>query len=356
MIHQIYSSQDTTLYEVSPTQNTGLDQILEIDKTIDGSTTVSRILTQFDLSEISSSIVDGVITNPKFYLVLSATEGTEIPIDYTLYAHAISGSWTMGNGRWSNNPISTQGASWEWRNDSETWKTGSYTGNNTGSYGLNEGGGNWYTGSGFIASESFNYREPDTRMDVTDIVNSWLSGTVPNDGFIIKRSTEDEYSAVELGSLKFFSDDTHTVYVPKLQIGWDAQTFTTGSLPALSNENIVVYTKGLKKHYKINSKERIRLRGRAKYPPRTFATSSANLDVNYLPQTTYWQVRDTVTNDIIIPFDNNYTKVSCDANGNYFDFWASGFQPNRYYRFEFKVVDGNYERYFGDGNHFKVVR
>jgi hypothetical protein len=360
MIHQIFSVQDATIYEdtLLREMNTGLDTGLEINKVVStaGSNHVTRPLLKFDLSELSASIVSGEITNPRCYLMLSALEGTEIPINYNLYVYPVSGSWAMGSGRRFNEPITTNGVSWKWRNNTELWATGSYSGNSTGSYALNEGGGNWYTGSGYEASQSFNYSSPDTRIDVTDIVNKWLDGTIPNDGFVVKRSDSDETNKDEMGSLTFFSQESNTMYIPKLQIGWNNSSFITGSLLPLTAENKVVYTKGLKKHIKTNSKIKIRIAGRPKYPQRTFATSSAYRDTQYLPETTYYAIKDTVTEDVIIPFDDNYTKVSCDESGNYFDFWTTGFLPERYYKFIFKMVDGAYEEYIDGGFYFKVVR
>jgi len=359
MIHQIYPHQDAALYEIEQTQNTGLDQILELVKTVETASILynSRILLQFDLSTVSASIVAGTITSPKYYLVLSATEGSEIPIDYTLKAYPVSSSWTMGNGKYADYPITTTGVSWNNRRDSTGWATASsYTNNVTASWQSEEGGGNWYTGSGFEASQSYNYEVPDVRMDVTDIVNKWMSQSIENNGFIIKRSDADESSADELGSIKFFSTETHTIYVPKLQVCWDDSAFATGSLTALTSENPVVTTKHLKSEIKTNSKEKVRVFGRTKYPVRTFSTSSAFLTINYLPTSSYWSLRDTITNDTIIPYDNTYTKISCDSSGNYFNFWGSGIQPNRYYRFEFKIIRSGTEEYFMDQHHFKVVR
>ena len=34
----------------------------------------------------------------------------------------------------------------------------------------------------------YNHKTVDIRMNVTDIVNQWLSGSISNDGFIVKRS------------------------------------------------------------------------------------------------------------------------------------------------------------------------
>ena len=44
---------------------------------------------------------------------------------------------------------------------------------------------------------------------------------------------------------------------------------------------------------------------------------------------------------MVIPFDTEYTKVSCDSDGSYFDVWMSGLQPERYYRVLVKTeLDG----------------
>ena len=67
---------DATIYEgnVTSSINTGLDQILEINKNMNsaGSTIdVSRVLIQFDYSYISSSVQSGVIpSDAKYYLNL----------------------------------------------------------------------------------------------------------------------------------------------------------------------------------------------------------------------------------------------------------------------------------------------
>jgi hypothetical protein len=205
-------------------------------------------------------------------------------------------------------------------------------------------------------SQRFNYASADTRMDVSNMVYEWLNGNITNDGIIVKLPNADEQSNVSFDSLKFFSVDTHTIYIPKLRVAWDDQTFVTGSLTELTANNIQVHIKGLKKNFKADSKVKLRIHGREKYPVRTFATSSNYLDVKYLPTSSYWSVRDTVTEEVIIPFDDNYTKISTDAEGNYFTFWTSGFQPERYYRFVFKLVRDGQEEYFDEGYYFKVVR
>ena len=64
-----FSEIDTTLYEASGSGNTGRDEILEVQKKMSksgGNIKVSRILIKFDISEISSSIVNGTISTANF--------------------------------------------------------------------------------------------------------------------------------------------------------------------------------------------------------------------------------------------------------------------------------------------------
>ena len=127
-----YASKDTTLYEVSKSMNTGLDEILEIRKYMnsDGSViNVTRALIKFDLSYISQSVVDGLISSPTYYLNLYDANSNSLNIEQTLYAYAISGSWDMGSGRSDSQPNIEDGCSWKYRdnNDTKTYNTNTTT-------------------------------------------------------------------------------------------------------------------------------------------------------------------------------------------------------------------------------------
>ena len=71
-----FGKRDTTLYSGGTTasRNTGIDEILEINKVVNNNGTVgnvSRVLIDFDLSFISKSIQDGKIpSTAKYYLNL----------------------------------------------------------------------------------------------------------------------------------------------------------------------------------------------------------------------------------------------------------------------------------------------
>ena len=68
-----FAEKDTTLYEVSKSMNSGLDEILEIRKDVSDTgdvVNVSRILIKFDITEVSKSIQNGRLGGaiPKFFL------------------------------------------------------------------------------------------------------------------------------------------------------------------------------------------------------------------------------------------------------------------------------------------------
>lgn len=224
-------------------------------------------------------------------------------------------------------------------------------------YYKNSGGATWYTASisNTVSSQTFNKYTKDLNVDVTDYVNDWLSGSRENNGFLIKRPASQESGSVRYGSSKFFSNETNTIYVPTLEARWSAGSFETGSLSELTDDNITLYVKNILTEYKETSKAKLRLVGRAKYPQRTFSDTYPYTTIKYLPETTYYQVSDIETNLALIPYDTTYTKVDCDSTGNYFDFWFNTLQPERFYRFDFRVDRNGKSEYF-EGPIFKVVR
>ena len=218
MHYFIFPEKDTTIYEDHPTQNAGLDQILEIEKQlVYGAADVpsnSRILIKFNLDDFSSSFASGELSGSdmKFYLNLWTDEAIEIPLSYTLYAYPISQSWEMGIGKRGNNPRTTEGASWNLRD-------GITISGVSGSSWVNSGS-DYITGSIYTATQSFSYQTSDIQMDITNMVMGWLSGSLPNHGLIIKRSDGDEQSVLNQGTIQFFSKETHTIYRPRIDVIW----------------------------------------------------------------------------------------------------------------------------------------
>jgi len=367
MHYFIFGDKDATIYSGGTTSsiNTGADEILEVNKTVNqnGSVAnVSRVLIQFDYTDISSSIQQGKIpSTAKYYLNLYDAGSEELLRTQNLFAYMVSGSeWTEGNGKLDHDPVTTDGVSYQYRNQDETtpWVTGSV---------LTDGGA-WWTGSidaqyEVSSSTSLTKATQDVRIDITDLVSNHIysASSYPNRGLLVKReslltgsrdfsfnpgsdTTKDESSSTRLGNLKFFSTETHTIYPPKLEVVWDDSSWSTGSLSALSStdlERLKVYFKNLRPEYKEDSKVKFRIVGRELYPTTDFATTPAELDVKYLPSASaFYSVLDADTEEVIVPFGTG-SKISSDSSGNYFNLWMNGFQAERSYRFCIKVVSGS---------------
>ena len=348
------ASKDASVYLQQPNQNTGLDEILEISKVYYGNIKdVSHTLLKFDVGYISASISNNSISMSAAELILKETKSEEIPLEYIIYANPISGSWEMGTGTRFDN-ISTQGVTWNYRegDSSLEWLENNFATNTTASIN-NGGGGTWYTL--YNASQTFSYQTTDINMNVISLLRAFISGSVINDGIILKYSTANESDTADYGILKFFSKETHTIHQPKIRIGWDDSVFSTGSLAELTANDIKVGVTNLKKEYKVGTIAKIQIFGRELYPVKTFSDTFGYSTSKYLPTTTYYQIKDFASNDIIIPF-SDYSKVSCDSNGNYIKVNFSNWEANRVYKIEFKVDSGSSIEYFDNDTTFSLVK
>jgi hypothetical protein len=390
MIYTIYPKFDSTIYEKTESLNTGTDQILELSHELVGSSSKynSRILMKFDVSGVESDVNSGKISsNAKYYLQLRTADVKEIPQEYTIYAYPLSGSWTNGTGKYSNTPATTDGVSWkyrssksvgtlwgvtavtgginyEWDEISDSWVDanlifGALYASTTGSYFSSVGGGTWWTFENTVCTQSFSYESSDIYMDVSSIVKKWItgSGRFENDGFILKFSNQIESSTESLPSLKFFSVDSNTIYVPKLFVVWDDSSFQTGSLSRISLDDTLINV-NLKKSYSETEKAKIRIYVNSKYPQKTYTTQSYYTQNYFLPTSSYYEIRDAHTDEIIIPFDKTGSKISCDSEGNYFKLWMNSFQPERFYRVLIKseTDGGDISQIFDNQYYFKVSR
>ena len=180
---------------------------------------------------------------------------------------------------------------------------------------------------------------------------------ISNYGFIIKRPFNTESDTFNAGELQYFSSNTHTVYPPKLTFKWDDSTHNFGAQSSTKTSgelNVSLYRN--KEEYKINEEATFRLNVRDKYPNRTFVTSSNYLDPGYFTTSSFYSIRDAHTEEIIIPFDDEFTKLSADSDGMYFKLFMNGLQPERYYRLLFKHINNDGIEIFDNNYHFKVVR
>ena len=380
MHYFIYATKDATIYTGSRSyggrydfeQNTGLDQILELDKRLkpnynDDST--SRILLHFDTTVyenlVKTNVFQNFSTSTKYYLNLYDASSTDLPLSQTVYAYPVTSSWEMGVGKLHDTPFQTDGVTYLWRDvsGSNSWVTagGDYTSS--------------FDSRNMESSVLLEYETNDVRMDVSNIVYEWveeayldggyieegyLTIPLPNNGIIVKRSDAQESDSINYGNLKYFSRDTNTIYPPKLEACWDDSLWNTGSsdMTEIPADSYVVYLKDSDITYKETSKARFRVSARDKYHKASATIGTQKVFNNYyLPSgSCYYSIKDAKTDEVIIDFDN-YTKLSADSTSNYFDLWMNGLQPERYYKILFKIEHSNgLIRYFDNDYTFKVVR
>jgi len=368
-IYRIFPEKDTFISTEQPTGNAGKDEIIEIggypNSTGVGQT--NRILMKFANSEIVD-IIDNKIgdTNFSSSLHLYLADASQIPSQYSISAYPIyvnSGEWDNGTGKFGDNPINKTGVSWEYTKAYETqaWLTSGYPTNVTSSFATgSEGGGNWYTSSN---GESMEFSQihtlsstNDVDINVTAAVKQMYDNTLANKGFIVKIQDSLEFNESGSIRLKYFGKDTNTIYPPYLEFGWDDTTYDQGELQLLTTDITIIDIKNNKGTYPDIGKQRFRITAKPKYPTRTFTTSSVYLTNYVLPSASYWGLRDENTEEMVVDFNTDFTKISCDPNGAFFDVYMDGLQPERYYRILIKTdLDGS-TVVRDNQNVFKVVR
>jgi hypothetical protein len=368
-VYKIFPNKDATLYSRTPLKNTGRDEVLEVSVKnsqdylrytgkvpIETSpyynydfayneyynTTlptpyedISRSLISFssgDISVLKNLNSSSFQANLRMYLAFAQN----LSEDYSLECYPVTQSWDMGTGKFADYPYNTTGTSWIYTgqvNNSPRW-TASL---GDMSYLFITGGGSW--NDNYLTTQSFSYTSnKDVNLDVTDIVDQWFSGSV-NYGLIVKHSGSIELNTGSFIDLKFFSMDTHTIYPPCIEFKWDDSHYNlspSNTRYVITNDFVLLCENNVGK-YKEGSIYSFRLKARDKYPTRQFTTSSVYLNWKYLPEKTYWAIQDYKTEEMVIDFDTEYTKVSADYYGNYFNLYANGLQPERFYKILIKA-------------------
>ena len=376
--YSIFPEKDSTIYS-HPNRtglNTGRDEVLELLEEKSSTAELyypSRFLIKFKNTEIKDIIenkTNGIPFNT--HLEVFSTEHKALHSNHIVQVYAVSQSWDEGTGRFKSNPSSSNGVTWDMRTDTGSsaraiWTTSSFATNSTGSSCdfMVSGGGTWWTGTNYIAETSFsNADNLDLDINVTNLVKffsaSYYQGAtyptgIENEGFIIKKPIATECDASSsFGELQYFSADTHTIYPPKLTFKWDDSSYSHSGTILSSSLFLALYDN--QETFQRKSKQRFRLTTRKRYPDRAFVTSSNYLDTQYLPTTSYYSLRDATTDEVVIPFDTSYTKLSADSDGMYFDLWMEGLQPERYYKLQFRVDNTDGINIYDEDYYFKVVR
>jgi hypothetical protein len=379
-VYKLFPLQDATIYSFYPTMNTGIDPIIEVGNlnvNINPVPQVFRYLVEYDQNEIND-IIDNTIGETQFSSSLKnyIANAQGIIFDTELEIYPVSGSWSNGSGTYLDSPFTTNGVSWQNQTfeGGQKWKTTDFSTYVTASFLESNvaGGGTWYTGSSdphntnLYVTQSFTLRsDKDLNAPVTDIVKVWYSSSksiggytdIQNNGFIVKWENSIEFNTADAIQpiMQFYSVDTNTIYPPVLELKWDDSLYETGSLSPIQTSDLFVALDNNPGEFYLDSVNRFRLNVRPDHPTRMFLTQSIDTINHYLPEGSSYALKDLDTNEYIIDFDSEFTKISCDEQSNYFDIYMNGLQPERYYKILVKTTINGSTIIKDDQYYFKVI-
>ena len=351
-IYRIYPEKDSFIWslpnDAGKYGNAGLDEVVEIGgfPDSDGLGRTNRTLIQFRTKDITAAFDNKISGLFSASINLQLAEGSNLPTSFKVEQFPVSQSWQQGIGKRANDPMNFSGCTWQYRNgeQSNAWD--------------NLGGDKYAIHSSTIVSSSQLHdltSDYDLNIDVTNAIDLISSGSIPNNGFMLK--IEDKYEANTTSSinLKYFSSNTNTIFPPYLEFKWD-DTVYSSSLSELSTDIATVNIKNSKPQYIDSDIVRFRLTARPKYPTRTFSTSSVYLTEHKLPANSYWGIKDEYSGEMIVDFDTTYTKISADDTSSYLDVYMDSLQPERFYRLLIKTTLNNSTFVLDNKNIFKVVK
>ncbi len=181
---------------------------------------LSRIITQFDVTSISSDRTAGTIPGAggvNFYLRLyNAETSNTVPKDFKLVVSAVSRSWSEGDGLDLENYKDIGASNWIKASRNTSWTTA---------------GGDYHTLPKF--EQTFETGLEDLEVNVTSLVEEWIAGTKQNYGFGIQlTSSQEASSSVNLGGAtssyytkRFFARGTQYFFKkPVIEARWNSST------------------------------------------------------------------------------------------------------------------------------------
>jgi hypothetical protein len=340
MIYSIFPKHTATIYERYPEMNTSRDEILELNKTVSSSAVLglfnTKILLDFDLYTNSQSMTTDGNTAAAYFLNLYTSTSNTPDNSFTIKTGPVADAWTPGLGRSTHFPITKTGVAWNYPSDGNTWT------NTTASF------------TGTTNTIEYSSIVKDLRINITPAVQELEVSSGSDKGLLVSRTVAQELDGNKYGHINFYSAETSTIYKPRLEIHIDDGVHTTGSLTALDlTAEYYVYQANNLGTYKIDSTPKFRFIGREKYPTATYTASTAAL-VEYLPTSSYYSLVDVRTGETVVPFDTTYTKISCDANGNFANLKLSGIYPERLYQFHIRIDHDGIKDYHVLDDMFRV--
>jgi hypothetical protein len=420
------------------------------DELTSGSREWGRILLQFDTTELSGKVFTHEtvpVTGTQYFLkMFDFKHGDEVPTSYNLEVYPVSRSWSEGTGVDDDNYLDFGFANWLSASSTQTWSV-------SGSDYLEVGYGS--------ASQNFDRGNEDLEINITSIVNNWLSSSrglagLPNNGLLVKLGTAEEGNGTNYDVKIFHGRETKYVdRLPYLEARWNsvrndnranfafnqtsslylynfvrgeltdikepvfvrimdhiksvsssfnysftasrletgiysasvvinnttssfsgtwydiwfsgAVTYMTGTFIPLvlsgamvdQYDEYVLDVTNLKREYRDSEQQRIKVNARKKNYKTVLRSSASLVSQKEYIEKMYYSVVNNETGEIVVPFGTGsleYTRLSYNQDGNFFDMDFSSMVPGFTYRLRFLIdINKNDVKYIDDNFVFKVV-
>jgi len=159
----------------------------------------SRILVDFPVTQIATDRTAGLIPasgSVSFFLKLSnAFHGETTPKDFDLVVEPLSRSWTEGYGLDMEQYLDLGSANWLSASSGVSWTTG---------------GGDFLSSP--VSTASFDNGVEGLEVDITVLVESWLSGTIPSNGIGVRFPDASESGSTSFFTKRFFGRRSEHFY------------------------------------------------------------------------------------------------------------------------------------------------
>jgi len=240
----ITNAYKSNLTSTGSLSNMGQSDVLEVFSIFaqanSSSVELSRVLTKFPVTDIISDRNSGDLPKSgsvSFYLKLSNAEHTQTtPTKFNLTVQPVSRSWTEGYGLDMEEYKDLGASNWVSSSTGTSWSS---------------------LGGDYLPSPTYNayFEEGDENLelDITSLVEEWVSGTIQNYGIGIQLTSSEESASRSYYTKKFFARGSEFYYKrPHIEARWDSSVLddrnnfirSSSLLPAADNLNtIYLYNK-----------------------------------------------------------------------------------------------------------------
>lgn len=316
-------SKDTTIYQHLPELNAGNDPQLELIKYRVGdiiptqgfefqewpTTSVSRILLDIDISNLS-------IGEHRLILHISTmSELTSKQINIKI--SRILDVWQEGFGNRNDFPHVNSGATW--------LSTGSTVWSNP------------YLAISDSLSHTIQSTDDMINVDISDLINYGIEHPEEWNGLAIIFADEDDVSSKY--EIRFYGSDTQSIYEPSL-ISYYADATSAGTFnPTMEFDplNYDISVQNIKPRYQ-SGLDTVLFKVKCTKLVDTKTYNSTLLSPAEYNITAFFQIVDSVTGKVVVPFNELGTKLQKTNMGYVIKFDTSNIIPNRYYTIQIRIT------------------